>query len=435
MASHPHTAQFFQIATDAQARGDGAGFARALESVLSVEPENPRALNSLGNFWLNNGKVADAVSLLTRAVAADATVPALWFNLALAHKAAGDSTSEIAALDQALALDPYFLHALVHKAVAYEKAGKQLIAARLFRNALESIGDDIASAPAPLQPQLQHGRTIVAAHQNALFAHLENHLKPLRSELSGAQATRFAESLEIFSGRQKYRAQEPTFYAYPGLPPLAFFERADFPWLDALEDVWRDIRDEMQQAMEQRAEFVPYIARTAGSPLNQWAELNNSDRWGAYYLYRLGERIEDHAAACPVTLKALSHAPQPHVINNAPNAFFSHLKPHTHIPAHTGMTNTRLVVHLPLVVPEGCVYRVGNDVRKWQEGKAWVFDDTINHEARNDSDQSRTILLFDIWNPLLGDAEQRLVAEAIKAHMDFYGGADGAAENGALGDL
>jgi aspartyl/asparaginyl beta-hydroxylase (cupin superfamily) len=99
------------------------------------------------------------------------------------------------------------------------------------------------------------------------------------------------------------------------------------------------------------------------------------------------------------------------------------------------MTNTRLVVHLPLVVPEGCVYRVGNDVRKWQEGKAWVFDDTINHEARNDSDQSRTILLFDIWNPLLGDAEQRLVAEAIKAHMDFYGGADGAAENGALGDL
>jgi aspartate beta-hydroxylase len=430
MASHPQTAQFFQIAAEAQSRGDGAGFARALESVLSVEPENPRALNSLGNFWLNNGKAADAVALLTRAVAADANVPALWFNLSLAHKAMGDSASEIAALDQALALDPYFLHALLNKATAFEKAGRQIIAARLYKNALDSIGDDIASAPAPLHAQLQHGRTLLATHQNSLHAHLENHLKPFRSELSGTQAARFAESLEIFSGRQTYRAQEPTFYAYPGLPPLAFFERADFPWLDALEDVWREIHDEMQQAMTQRADFVPYITRTAGSPLNQWAELNHSDRWGAYYLYRLGARIDHHADACPVTMSALAHAPQPHVIKNAPNAFFSHLKPHTHIPAHTGMTNTRLVVHLPLVVPEGCVYRVGNDVRNWQEGKAWVFDDTINHEARNDSDQSRTILLFDIWNPLLGEAEQRLVSEAIKAHMDFHGG-----EDGALGDL
>ncbi len=430
MASSPHTAQFFQAAADAQARGDQAGVVRALEHVLAAEPDNPRALNSLGNFHLNSGRAADAVQLLERAVATDSSVPVLWFNLALAYRACGNPAAEISALDRALALDPYLLHALVNKAAALEKSGDAVAAARVYRNALDSIGRDISTAPPALQPMLQHGRDLLAAHQNSLFAHLQNHLKPFINDLSGKQAARFAESLELFSGRRPYHPQQPTFYAYPELPPLAFYARADFPWADALEDVWQDIAAEMQAAMAQREEFIPYITRAAGSPLDQWAELNNSDRWGAYYLWRLGERIDAHADACPVTMQALAQAPQPHVIGNAPNAFFSHLKPRTRIPAHTGMTNTRLVVHLPLVVPQGCQFRVGNHTRAWQEGKAWMFDDTVEHEAMNDSDRSRIILLFDIWNPLIGEAEQRLISEAIRAHQDFHGGA-----GGSLGDL
>ena len=65
------------------------------------------------------------------------------------------------------------------------------------------------------------------------------------------------------------------------------------------------------------------------------------------------------------------------------------------------MTNTRLTVHLPLVVPSDCGFRVGATTREWIPDRAWVFDDTIEHEAWNLSDTPRAILIFDIWNPLL----------------------------------
>jgi len=74
---------------------------------------------------------------------------------------------------------------------------------------------------------------------------------------------------------------------------------------------------------------------------------------------------------------------------------------------HTGTTNTRLVCHLPLIVPPGCRFRVGNEVREWEEGKLLIFDDSIEHEAWNDGREDRTILIFDIWRPELSDQEKR----------------------------
>ena len=100
---------------------------------------------------------------------------------------------------------------------------------------------------------------------------------------------------------------------------------------------------------------------------------------------------------------------------------FSLLKPRTTIPAHVGVTNVRLVTHLALIVPEGCYFRVGNETRQWVPGKAWVFDDTIEHEARNDSDKLRVVLIFDIWHPHLTPAERALIT-ALNAGMNAYAG-------------
>jgi aspartate beta-hydroxylase len=85
------------------------------------------------------------------------------------------------------------------------------------------------------------------------------------------------------------------------------------------------------------------------------------------------------------------------------------LQPRTTIPPHTGSTNARITVHLPLVVPPGCRFRVGGETREWREGEAWAFDDTIEHEAWNDSDSPRAILILDVWNPLLSEAERAVV--------------------------
>ena len=104
-------------------------------------------------------------------------------------------------------------------------------------------------------------------------------------------------------------------------------------------------------------------------------------------------------------------------------AFFSILDAGPRIPPHTGVTNTRLTVHLPLIVPPGCGFRVGSETREWVPGKAWVFDDTIEHEAWNLSDVPRGVLIFDIWNPFLTPVERdliRAVTEAVGAYYRVY---------------
>jgi aspartyl/asparaginyl beta-hydroxylase (cupin superfamily) len=110
--------------------------------------------------------------------------------------------------------------------------------------------------------------------------------------------------------------------------------------------------------------------------------------------------------------------------NFSPTAMFSCLEARTTIPPHCGETNTRLIVHLPLIVPAGCWFRVGNEVREWQYGRAFAFDDTIEHEARNDSDELRVVLIFDVWNPALSAAERDLVGGLVNAIRDYYAADD-----------
>ena len=122
-----------------------------------------------------------------------------------------------------------------------------------------------------------------------------------------------------------------------------------------------------------------------------------------------------------MTVSALADVPFARVKNRSPSVLFSLLRPGAHIPPHTGEVNTRLICHLPLVVPEKCRFRVGNDIRTVAEGRAWVFDDTIEHEAWNDSDRTRVILLFEIWRLELTLEERALVSAMFEA-IDEYGG-------------
>ena len=105
----------------------------------------------------------------------------------------------------------------------------------------------------------------------------------------------------------------------------------------------------------------------------------------------------------------------------SPAAMFSVLQPKTRIPPHTGVANFRLVVHLPLIVPGHCGFRVGGETREWRVGNAWVFDDTIEHEAWNDSDQIRIIFICDVWNPRLSVEEQVAIDKVIAATDAFNG--------------
>lgn len=122
-----------------------------------------------------------------------------------------------------------------------------------------------------------------------------------------------------------------------------------------------------------------------------------------------GEPQPAALARCPATRDALEAIPRAELPGRCPNAFFSILQPRTRIPPHGGVSNTRLTVHLPLIVPNGCGFRVGGETREWRIGEAFVFDDTIEHEAWNDSDHPRAVLIFDVWNPYLTALERRML--------------------------
>jgi aspartate beta-hydroxylase len=100
---------------------------------------------------------------------------------------------------------------------------------------------------------------------------------------------------------------------------------------------------------------------------------------------------------------------------------FSLLRPGARIPPHHGFTNARLICHLPLIVPPQCALRVGNETRSWTEGEVVLFDDSIEHEAWNSSNEPRIVMIFDVWRPELSAEERDLVA-AVLAAVDSFGG-------------
>jgi aspartyl/asparaginyl beta-hydroxylase (cupin superfamily) len=276
--------------------------------------------------------------------------------------------------------------------------------------------------PDVLRPQLAHGREFCGRVSAQQKAHLDAAMASVTAGMPMDLAERWREAASIMSGvTEPYRQHANQLYV-PRLPAIPFYDRKLFPWAEALEAKTDVIREELRAALAQeQKDFTPYIALRPGQPVDQWAKLNHSASWSHYGLWRNGQPIEEHLAKCPQTRKALEAVDMAEIGGLCPNAMFSALAPHTEIPPHTGETNARLVVHLPLIVPPKCTYRVGFEHRTWKEGELLIFDDTIEHMARNDSDELRVVLIFDVWNPLLAPAERDAVRALATAARTFSG--------------
>jgi aspartyl/asparaginyl beta-hydroxylase (cupin superfamily) len=216
--------------------------------------------------------------------------------------------------------------------------------------------------------------------------------------------------------RTKAYHSSPTHFHYPELAEREFHPRSFFPWLAELEAATESIAAELEAVMHaERAELVPYIQYDEHLPLEQWRPLNKNPDWTAIHLWKNAERIEANARHCPQTMALLERFPQPQIGGAGPNAMFSLLAPKTAIPPHVGVNNARLVCHLPLIVPEGCWFRVGGETRFWKRGEAFVFDDTIEHEALNPTEELRVVFIFDVWHPDLSPVEREAVTALIEA--------------------
>jgi aspartyl/asparaginyl beta-hydroxylase (cupin superfamily) len=393
------------------------------DALIASSPTHPRALYIQGRQRLERGDAAGALALLCESERLDPAFADAPLYAALAHRMDNNLPAALAALDRALAIDPYFFTALLSKGAIQEHMGKPRLAARSFANAIK-----IAPAPERLPPAqraaLDHARELVADNSRALAEYLRSRTSAARSQFKGERLDRFDESLDILAGVKRRHVHEPILLYYPRLPATPFYDRELFPWLGELEAATDAIRGELGVVLrEDWGEFAPYIQLPPEAPVNQWAELNHSSLWTTYFLWRDGVREEANCERCPQTSALLDRLPLARQPSFAPTAVFSVLQPHTRIPPHTGSTNARLLTHLPLILPPGCGFRVGNDTREWRMGEAWVFDDSIDHEAWNESGEVRVIMIFDVWNPLLTEAERTLVSEMMSALNEYNRGA------------
>lgn len=380
-----------------------------LEAVLALDGEDPTARNMLGVEALGRGDARAAVAHFEISCRRDPGDRGHWINLAKAHRLVGDSEAEQAALEKALTLDQTDLLALIRLAELHERQGEETQAADRWRR-LIALSPSIDEPSPEFLQIVSHAKSYVRAERRKLGAAIETALADELATATVLDRRRLKTAADAWLGKRPIYPNRCEGLHYPFLPADEFFDRQHFPWLEQLERATDEIVAELEAILAKpESGLEPYISMPEGTPANKWSPLDKSLDWGALHLWKEGVRNAEVCARTPRTAAILESLPLCHIPRRSPNAFFSILKAGAHIPPHTGVTNVRSVVHLPLIVPEGCEFRVGGETRSWQLGEAFVFDDTIEHEAWNRSGQDRVVLIIDAWNPHLSEHERTMV--------------------------
>lgn len=332
---------------------------------------------------------------------------------ALQHAQAGNFSEAVSLVQSILMETPQDAGALLLLGDIQHAAGMVQDAGRTY-SALLQLTASGGPLPESFEAALNLARTRLNEYASNYEALIEETVpKPARSK-------RFDQSIDILLGKSRVHVQQPTRYYFPGLPQIQFYDTEDFDWVSGLEAKTDDIRRELLSVLADRSAFRPYLERDDSQVNAHTHELVDNDDWGAFYLWKDGKRVEENCARCPNTAKAFDNIPFDHLPGKAPMVLFSLLKPRAHIPPHNGLINTRLICHLPLLIPGPAWLRVGSETRHWQEGKLLIFDDSIEHEAMNEADETRVVLLFDIWRPELTLQERDEVARLFGA-LSAYG--------------
>ena len=331
--------------------------------------------------------------------------------LAQACSRRGDLDGEAAALRTVLDRDMRDLPALLAMGDNAMRRDDDRAAMRWFRAAIAQAA--ATGAPPQLRPLIERAQAQVAAASQRFEDHLTAAIRDLPTLPRIAQAT------DLLLGRQSLYLQQPSMFYFPGLPQRAFYEREEFAWIADVEAMTARIGQELAAVLAQPTGFSPYVEtpRDAPAPNNP---LRNDPNWSAYYFWRGGAVVQDHAARCPTVMEALALVPMPIITGRSPMALWSLLTPGTHIRPHHGLLNTRLICHLPILTHPDCALRVGAETRPWRDGEMLVFDDSIEHEAWNRSDRTRVVLLFEIWQPEIAVEEREALTTLFQA-IDRFG--------------
>jgi len=397
---------------------------RVYAEVLDQSPDDVEALNVVALGALRSGQVMRALQLLEHAAQVDPAHAVTQNHLGTAREAAGNLAGARSAYEHAVRQRPQLHLARLHLASVLERLGDPQRAAWQYARALKEAQQegrwlDAASTPPGLRPLVERAVNNVRFTRRNLLCSL---IEPLVQQFGRDSLSRVEHCLRIYlkEAQPVYPdpRQQPTFLFFPDLPPSPYLDLSLFPWIEELQTRTAEIRTELQ-ALLPSSQGRERVFTTDELEQENLRGLDVPPSWNGYYFYRHGERREENCARCPHTIAALDALPLARVRDHAPEVLFSVFTPGTQLAPHRGVTNTRLVGHLPLIVPENCALSVGGEIHHWQEGRIVVFDDTYEHEAWNRSSRTRVVLIFDLWHPMLSEVEREAVAALVEGIGDY----------------
>lgn len=396
----------------------------ALHDVLRRNSDSLEARALLGALALQQHRYEEAVAAYRICAGARPRKGAFQFNLGIAREKAGDLPGAIDAFLAACRLKPRNWRIALFAGAALEAAGRREEAAVVF-----SLGDDVDSAmraarnnPA-LDPEIRRRSAIADRVMREHFSRLHDRavdeferravaasgVKPDLARVRNAIWTQTHDRPFRF----RTRKQEPSVFYMPDLEARPVTPRERLPWAARIEAAAGEIRVEYLAALAANVPMAPYV--DASVKLPTWQGLRGNLDWSALHLYKSAQATP-LLSYFPKTLQALEAADVVRVDGGKPiEMFFSRMRPGAHIPPHFGAANNRLTVHLPLIVPEGCAIRIGDEIHTWREGELFAFDDSFEHEAWNRSDEDRVVLIFESHHPDLSKAERAAVEYAFES--------------------
>jgi aspartate beta-hydroxylase len=406
--------------------GDANVAERHYAALLAAAPDSLEALHHLGLRALGAARVEVALDLLGRACALAPGDALSCRNLGLALRAAGRLDAAAAAFTDAVRADPDFFLARLQLGSVFEALGRGREATAAYFGAISTaqrLGRwrNAETTAAAVRPLVEHALGVVDEGRARLFSEL---LAPLRARHGNEALRRVEKCLAIYLGALPAEypdaRQKPSFLYFPDLPTRTYFDRELFPWYAVLEDRATQIRAELDAVLDEDRAFEPFLKFKPGASTEEHLSgTRGTPKWDGFFFYRHGVRYEDNCRRCPITAAALDAVPLVRLRGHAPECLYSKLTPGSHIRPHRGVTNTRVVTHLPLIVPGDGALRVGGEDHAWQQGRCITFDDTFLHEAWNHSERTRVVVLLDVWNPYLTPVEIEVFSELVLAIRDF----------------
>ena len=373
-----------------------------------------RSLAAAGFAAMKRGEPRAARDLLIRITQIGEANAAVWFALATAYRQLDSPAGEIHAFDQALKVDPNYLPALIGKGDFFTKQGDERAASAHYSAAMR-LANSLPFQPSEWRAELDR----IAAARRRIAGDFEAHLTSVLTArgLGEAGTERVSDAFGFLMGKRRIFPQQPTNFYFPGLPLIEFYGRRDFPWVEALEMQTEHIRAEARVLLG-GARRTPNIENEARRPNTNANPLLHDPNSSVFYLIKNGSEVQPNARRCPATMAALRDLPLCRTART-PAVLFSLLRPGTRIGPSHGIMNNRLICHLPLIIPDECALRVGNQTRAWREGEVLLFDDSVEHEAWNLSEESRVVMIFDVWRPELSEKERILVKALLDAADQF----------------